>query len=299
MTERTRPTPPSSPEVRPVALDAGGVTLSGLVAEPAAGPPRATLVALHGGGMRADYFDGRAHPDLSLLTLAAGLGHTVLALDRPGYGLSAPALPQGLPLAEQATTVQAALKTFAAGRSLGAGVLLVGHSYGGKLALTAAAAWEDDDLIGLDVSGCGHRYAADPGTPSGDQGHGSRKQNWGSLRFYPGATFRPGGFGTGDRPPAEVHEARLWPGMFPATAARVRVPVRVTFAEEEHWWRHDEESVASLVAAFTSTGVRVDRQPDAGHNISLGWAARSYHLRVLAFAEECLLRRGHRPAAGD
>nr|BFE73882.1 hypothetical protein GCM10020092_071830 [Actinoplanes digitatis] len=35
----------------------------------------------------------------------------------------------------------------------------------------------------------------------------------------------------------------------------------------------------------------MDRQPDAGHNISLGWAARSYHLRAFAFLEECLGRR--------
>jgi hypothetical protein len=32
-------------------------------------------------------------------------------------------------------------------------------------------------------------------------------------------------------------------------------------------------------------------QPGAGHNISLGWAARSYHLEVLSFAERCLLRK--------
>jgi hypothetical protein len=41
---------------------------------------------------------------------------------------------------------------------------------------------------------------------------------------------------------------------------------------------------------------RVDArvQAGAGHNISLGWAARAYHLGALAFAEECLARRPER-----
>ena len=49
-------------------LDAGGITLSGLLAEPP-DEPRAVVVGLHGGGMDARYFDGQAHPSLSLLTL--------------------------------------------------------------------------------------------------------------------------------------------------------------------------------------------------------------------------------------
>ncbi len=61
------------------------------------GAARATVVALHGGGMSAGYFDGQAHPDLSLLTLGARLGFTVLAVDRPGYGLSAGSCPAGRP----------------------------------------------------------------------------------------------------------------------------------------------------------------------------------------------------------
>ena len=32
-------------------------------------------------------------------------------------------------------------------------------------------------------------------------------------------------------------------------------------------------------------------QADAGHNLSLGWSARAYHLRVMAFVESCIVRR--------
>jgi hypothetical protein len=42
--------------------------------------------------------------------------------------------------------------------------------------------------------------------------------------------------------------------------------------------------------------VSVERQPAAGHNISLGRAARAYHLRALAFLEDCLAAR-ERPLA--
>jgi hypothetical protein len=71
-------------------------------------------------------------------------------------------------------------------------------------------------------------------------------------------------------------------------AARVRVPVRFTFAEHESWWRHDDTALAALTSPLATARVVVDRQQGAGHNISLGWAARSYHLRAFAFLEECL-----------
>src|SRR5690606_2910808 len=72
----------------PVLAEVDGVPVSGLLAE--VPDPRAVLVALHGGATSAAYFDCPGHPELSLLRTAARLGFTVLALDRPGYGASAP-----------------------------------------------------------------------------------------------------------------------------------------------------------------------------------------------------------------
>ena len=86
--------------------------------------------------------------------------------------------------------------------------------------------------------------------------------------------------------------ASAWPDVFDALAPRVRVPVRLTFAEHELWWRHDADALDDLRARLSSAPrVVVDRQPDAGHNISLGRTARAYHLRALAFFEECLPER--------
>ncbi|MFF3378933.1 alpha/beta hydrolase [Streptomyces sp. NPDC002680] len=282
---------PVSPGVRTITLDADGVVLSALLREPRT-QPRAVVVALHGGGMSAGYFDGQAHPDLSLLTLGASLGYTVLALDRPGYRHSAARLPQGQHLKGQAHSVLAALDDFTARYDTGAGLFLLAHSYGGKVALCAAADPAARNLLGLDISGCGHVYAADRHESFDPAGPGHRVRNWGPLRLYPPNTFRESASVVAPMPHRERTDVARWPELFPGIASRVRVPVRMTFAEHEGWWRHDPETLAGMAACFSgSPRVVVDRQPDAGHNISLGWTARSYHLRAHAFLDECLPRQ--------
>ncbi|WP_374982707.1 alpha/beta hydrolase [Streptomyces fradiae] len=279
---------PPSPPSR-VSLDAGGLALSGLLAEPA-GEPRGTVLALHGGGMTAGYFDGPAHPSVSLLALGARLGFTVLAVDRPGYGASAPHLPDGADRDEQADLVRAAFADFAARHPVGPGVLLLGHAFGGQVALVAAARGGlDGRLVGVDLSGCGHRRAPD---------RGAAPSPWGPPSLYPPGTFAAGVDLVCEAPAAEAAQAARWPRDFPAVAARTAVPVRLTFAEHEAQWRHDAEALAELTAHFTaSPRVKVARQPAAGHQISLGWAAASYHRRALAFFEDCLRHPAHAGAA--
>lgn len=280
-----------TPEVREITLNADGIPLSALLAEPRHTPSRAVVVAVHGGGMRAGYFDGRAAPGQSLLELGARLGWTVLAVDRPGYGGSARRLPEGQTLGEQALTLHAGLADFANRYDTGAGFLMIAHSFGGKLALTAAAAQHGVELIGLDISGCGHRYAVETAQLPTTGAHGNWRLNWGVLRLYPPNAFRLSGPLVARVPALEAREAHTWPQRFPEIAASIRAPVRFTFAEHELWWRHSDEEIVALTGLLSSSRVVVDRLPNAGHNISLGWAARSYHLRALAFLEECLLER--------
>ena len=75
-----------------------GVPMSALVAE--APTPRAVIVAIHGGGTTALYFDCPGHPESSLLRAGVAHGYTVVALDRPGYGSSAP-YPEAMARPEQ------------------------------------------------------------------------------------------------------------------------------------------------------------------------------------------------------
>jgi pimeloyl-ACP methyl ester carboxylesterase len=273
--------------VRPILLEAAGLTLSGLLAEPADGLARATVVAVHGGGMRAGYFDGQADADLSLLTLGARLGFTVLALDRPGYGRSAQQIPHGLTLEEQSDVLTAALDAFAERHAVGRGFLLLAHSYGGKLALTTVA--RTPGLLALDASGVGHRYGIDPADRRRLRRHLEWEHNWGPLGLYPPGTFRAAQALVAPIPAREAAEVPRWPQMFEDLAPRIDIPLRLTFAEHETWWRHEEPDIAEMTSRLTKAPVlRVERQPGAGHNISLGQAARSYHLRALAFFEECL-----------
>ncbi|MFJ1809515.1 MULTISPECIES: alpha/beta hydrolase family protein [unclassified Streptomyces] len=293
-TDRKKPSQTYSAGVRPLLVEAAGLTLSGLLAEPPDGPPRATVVAVHGGGMRAGYFDGQVHADLSLLTLGARLGFTVLALDRPGYGRSAAQVPDGLTLDEQSAVLPAALDAFAERHAVGRGFLMLAHSYGGKLALATVA--RTPGLLALDASGVGHRFGVEPSDRPRLRRHLDWERNWGPLGLYPAGTFRAAEALVAPMPVREGAEVGLWPEMFEELAPRIDIPLRLTFAEHEAWWLHEEQDIADLTSRLTKAPVvRVERQPDAGHNISLGLAARSYHLRALAFFEECLQSAGTTP----
>ncbi|GCB46909.1 alpha/beta hydrolase [Streptomyces sp. NL15-2K] len=274
-------------QVHEITLDGGGVTLSGLLAQPVSSP-RALLVALHGGGMRAGYFHGRADPATSLLSLAASCGYVALALDRPGYGRSASELPEGMSLAEQADCLRAAVTAYRLSRPCGAGVLLVGHSLGGKVALHTAAHWTDGGLLGVDVSGVSDRWAVAPRELAARGERYPHRMHWGPLALYPPGTFRLAGSLVTAIPEREAGEIPDWPDVYPGVARAVRVPVRFTFAEHERWWRSDPRTVRAMTARLGSPVTRSEHLTGAGHNISLGRAARTYHLRVLAFLEECL-----------
>ncbi|MFD8014814.1 alpha/beta fold hydrolase [Streptomyces sp. NPDC058955] len=278
-----------SPGVRRVTLGTGrAAPVTGLLAEPedGLGAARALVVALHGGGMSAGYFDGQAHPDVSLLALGARLGYAVLALDRPGYGPYAGREPDGRGVAGQVGAVADALEDVA-----GARVLLLGHSFGGKVALAVAADRPPRGLVGVDVSGVGHRPAV---RFVRGPGFAARRLDWGpTFGLYPPGTFRASRSVVAPMPKREAESVGDWARGGADVLGRVRVPVRFTFAEHEAWWRHGPDDVADLTGRLgLAPRVVVDRLPGAGHNVSLGWAARSYHLRVLAFLEECLAADG-------
>ncbi|MFI7354077.1 alpha/beta hydrolase [Streptomyces avidinii] len=277
------------PRTRPYTLNAGGITLSALLALPQDGTPtRATILAIHGRGMRAAYWN-------SFVPLATSLGHAVLAVDRPGYGDSADRLPEGQTLADQAETLHAALKEHAADHDIGAGILLLGHSDGGKVALhTAAADGGGTPLLGVDASGVGYHYNPQALHFPSTLGAGATKLNWGPLNLYPRGTFQASRTLLAATPPLESAETLRWTGQYEALAPHVRVPVRLTFAEHEAWWHLDAPTLAAMTSRLTAAPtVTVDHLAASGHNISLGHTAPAYHLRVLTFLEDCLRAAPH------
>ncbi|WP_078491896.1 alpha/beta hydrolase [Streptomyces yerevanensis] len=270
-----------------------GMPLSARVAE--APDPRAVVVALHGGATHSVYFDHPGHPRLSLLRTAAALGFTTLALDRPGYGTSAPHQSE-LESAEHRTEVAwRAVDALLAGRERGAGVFVWGHSAGCELALRMAA---DDargpDLLGLEIAGTGLEHhpgvlgALDAwGRDSPGGRTGLRRALWNPPDAYPPDVH--GGRHIGAPSPAYEGRRREWREIFSSHAARVRVPVHITIAEHERVWATGPQALADLSRPFSAAPrVIAEEQAGAGHNTSVGRTALAYHLNVLSFVEECV-----------
>lgn len=268
--------------------------MSGLIAE--ADDPTAVVVAFHGGASTAAYFDCPGHPQLSLLRTGPSRGITVVALDRPGYGSSAP-YPDAMHEPDQRVALAYGAVDKVLGQSpRGAGLFLLGHSAGCELAVRMAASDRAAEarVLGLGLAGTGLRYADAAAeilktTTATRRPVGLRELLWEPADAYPPEVLS-GITNSSTGAPYESDVTKNWPRRdFPALAARVEVPVQFTVAEHERVWRTDPEALADVAAAFTASPRFVlNEQAGAGHNLSLSFAAAEYHDRVLTFAAECV-----------
>jgi pimeloyl-ACP methyl ester carboxylesterase len=280
----------NAPVPRIVIVD--GVPMSAMVAE--APEPRAVILAIHGGGTSALYFDCPGHPSLSLLRTGAAAGFTVVALDRPGYGSSAP-YPDAMATPEQRVNLAyGAVDRILGERPRGAGLFVMGHSGGCELTMRMAADDRGADLLGIELAGTGRHYhhatreilkeATRERRPVGIY-----EMLWTPERLYPpevlnGSTISP------SAPSYEDQMVSDWARQtFPSLAPAVRVPVHFSIAEYEKVWQTDDSAMAEITGLFSGTPrFTVNRQPEAGHNISLGYSAADYHRKVFAFVDECV-----------
>lgn len=287
-----------------VVAEVDGIPMSGRLARARA--PRATLVALHGGSTSSAYFDCPGHPELSLLRIAARAGFTVLALDRPGFGSSGDHAADLADTQRRVDLMFAAIDRHLGARPRGAGVFLAAHSAGSYLALQMAADDRARHLLGLELAGFGidptpeadavfHAAASDTpvrlrrdGAPAGVS-----ELLWHPPHLYPADIVggaRIGAYG----PRYEAADlADTWQETaFPRLASRVRIPVRLTVGDQERVWRTAPADLAAVASRFTAAPRTVlNIQPNGGHNLSVGRAAASYHLKLLSFVEESAIAR--------
>jgi pimeloyl-ACP methyl ester carboxylesterase len=277
------------PTRRVVPVD--GIPMSGLFTQ--APNPRAVIVALHGGASSAAYFDCPGHPDLSLLRAAAAAGFTTVALDRPGYGASAPYSDSMWDPRRRVELAYAAADAMLGKRDRGAGLFILAHSNGCELALRMAVDERGRDLLGLELAGTGLRqYPAaaailKQATPT-HRPAGIRELIWAPEELYPADVVNA--VGSAGAPPQEAEVSTNWAGRdFPALAAHVVAPVRFTAAEHERVWDSTPEALADITALFAkSPHVAIHHQDGAGHNLSLGVAAAQYHSSVFSFVDQCI-----------
>ena len=285
----------SGPRPRVALVD--GVPMSGLVAE--AAEPRAVVIAFHGGASTSAYFDCPGHPRLSLLRTAPELGFTLVALDRPGYGASAPYPDSMQRPGQRVALAYGAVDRMLGSNPRGAGVFVLAHSAGCELAvrMTADERAEQSEVLGLELAGTGLQYADSANeilkTATATQRPvGLRELLWQPAHLYPPEVLS----GITNSSTGALYEATMvkdWPRQdFPALAAQVRVPVQFSFAEHERVWKSDPEALAEIAAIFTAAPrFVVNEQVGAGHNLSLSVSAAAYHLRVLSFVEDCVVAR--------
>jgi pimeloyl-ACP methyl ester carboxylesterase len=283
-----------------ITFTVDGLTIAALTAGPASGGGKPLIAALHGGTYTARYFDVAGSPQGTFMDLAAAGGYPVVSFDRPGYGGSPPLDPEHNTFDRHARLLADAIAQ-ATGRFAADSVFLVGHSIGGMIAMTIAAAETEFRLTGMSVTGMGavirrggpaHALASLPADETVDLPYDQRDQ----VMFGPDFTYTAEGVQAAHAsyapaPVRELIQAPQWPDdHLPALAPRIKVPVHNALAEFDALWDSSPANVeqfAKLLTTAPHADASIARA--TGHSIDHHILGHALHLRQLAFAEECQL----------
>src|SRR5690349_8396283 len=225
---------------KPILIRAGQSDLSGVYAKPASAP-RALIVALHGGALSAAIFNDTIPGEAGFLDTAASLGYAVLALDRPGYGASQHIAADLISFDGQIALLRLALT--AAWEQYGAdsaGIVLLGQSFGGLIALGLAASQPDVPLLGVSTHGTGLQWL--PGAlqrfqsllteaPFVQLPFNENARSLGPANSWVHEARECLKQSRAPMPMAELHEVLRFPEHLRQISAQVRVPVQMTLGE--------------------------------------------------------------------
>jgi pimeloyl-ACP methyl ester carboxylesterase len=256
------------------------------------------IVALHGGTYTSKYFDV---PGYSLLDKAAALHIPIMALDRPGYGESTALPPAEATIARNAAVLDEALNEIWRRDGGGRGIVLIGHSIGGAIAISIAARQPSWPLLGVAISGVGlltppesgEAWAALPDIPMITLPSELKD----SVMFGPDGTFdrsMPQASHVSDAPVPRVELIDIvttWPRNVRKIASRVHVPVHYRQAEFDRLWIVNNDEVTSFGAAFSNApDVDARMAISTGHCIDFHRLGGALQLEQLAFALRCAVR---------
>jgi pimeloyl-ACP methyl ester carboxylesterase len=276
-----------------IALTGDGFSISGIAAPFQKSGP--LLVCIHGGSYTSRYFD---IPGASLLDRAAANGISAVALDRPCYGGSSALKGEDVTFRHNADQLSAAVNELwkAHGKNH-SGVVLLGHSIGGAIAMIMSSQRQPWPLLGLVISGIGD--ALPPGVadvwhsmPPGQPVTLAPEQR-AAFMFGPEDTFEPSGFtdhlaSASAVPVQELLEVvDRWPGEAREFASKIEVPVYYGVAEHEKLWVLNDKTVKEFVSAFSRAPyIESHVERGAGHCLDHHRAGAGFQLRELAFVLE-------------
>lgn len=296
-----RTTEKGSDEIRTVSIPALDLTLSALIATCPA--PRGLILAIHGGGYTARYFDVLGQ---SFLRIAVCAGYSVVAIDRPGYGS---ARDRPMSFDRQLPYLAEAARWSLAQAGLPAGPLFLhGHSIGGMLALLLAGTGTALPISGVSMTGAGAKgheraTAAIRARAESAESHSeSAPELRARLMMGPAGTFDPAlaAYDPARDVPsavADLRDAAVWSERLPEAAGRCPVPVQFVVPEHDALWRSDDAAMAVIPPLFAKVPfVDIRVQSMVGHAVELHHLAQAHAHRALAFAEECRIFRAARAA---
>lgn len=274
----------------PISLSTPLGTVTGIEERGEAGSP--LLVCIPGGSYNSHYFDVKGH---SLLAAAHDQGFSIVALDRPGYQGSDP-LQGEITYAKNAEVLNAAVAELWKQYSDSAtGVVLIGHSMGGAIAIHMAGQRPSWPLRGISATSI-HTDAPEQVTEAwnsipADATIPFSKEQRIQFMYGPEGTWDPevvddAEIATDLIPVAELLEVvGKWTTDFAGLASEVTVPVHYALAEHEGLWISTDEGVQAFGAAFTaSPSVTAERVSGSGHNLDHHHGSGEFHERQLAFA---------------
>ncbi len=274
----------------PISLHTTHGTVTGIEEE--GGPGLPLLVCIPGGSYNSKYFDVPGH---SLLEAAHAAGFSIVALDRPGYQGSDP-VEGDVTFAKNAVVLDAAISDLWQRYSEStSGVVLIGHSMGGAIAIHIASHSHTWPLLGISATSI-HTDAPEQVTAAwnsipADATIPFSKDQRIQFMYGPEGSYDPevvdAAEGSTDLiPVAELLEVvGRWTTDFAGLAATVTAPVHYALAEHEALWFSTDENVAAFAKAFSaSPSVIAERIVGAGHNLDHHNDSAEFHAHQLEFA---------------